>query len=147
MAEKEKTGSGLYILLIMAFFLGCFLLLVIFGTGIYRSIASRQSENNRERTVLAYLLTVTKMNETDIHTAEDPEYGTILIVEDAGSGYGNRIYVKDGYLVEDYGKVSGKLMPDYATKIGATSVFVIENSADNILKLSTDAGSVFVHSR
>ena len=58
--------------------MGCFLLLVIFGTGIYSNIAGRQSANNQERTVLAYLLTVTKMNEADISIEKDENYGNIL---------------------------------------------------------------------
>lgn len=147
MAEKGRHGSGIYIIAITAFFLGCFLLLVVFGTGIYGSIASRQSANNQHRAVLAYLLTVTKMNENDIYVNEDPDFGHVLIVEDAGTGYGNRIYINEGYLVEDYGKTGGALMPDYATRIGEASFLETEMIEDDLYKLTTDHGSVFVHVR
>ncbi len=146
--KKEKgTASGFYIILITAFFLGCFLLLVLFGTNIYRNIAGRQAANNDQRAILSYLLTTTKMNETEITAGTDGQYGTILTVEDAGTGYGNRIYVYDGYLVEDYGKVDGALMPDYAIRIGETSTFEIDEINDSLMKVSTDEGSVFVHIR
>lgn len=147
MTENKKNGSGIYIILITAFFLGCFLLLVIFGTNIYRKVATRQADNNSERAVLGYLLTVTKMNETDIYEVEDPDVGEVLIIEEPGTGYGSRIYVSEGYLVEDYGKVGGALAPDYATKIGETGTFEIEECSDGLLKLVTDRGSVFVHTR
>ena len=147
MSEKKTRHSGIYIIAITAFFLGCFLLLVVFGTGIDSNIARRQKANNQERTVQAYLLTVTKMNEADISIAKDETYGNVLIVEDAGTGYGNRIYISDGYLVEDYGKVDGALMPDYATQIGESSHFETEKINENLLKLVTDQGSVFVHIR
>ncbi len=147
MTEKKTRGSGIYIIAITAFFLGCFLLLVIFGTGIYSSIAGRQSANNQERTVLAYLLTVTKMNEADISVVEDENYGNVLIVEDTGTGYGNRIYISEGYLVEDYGRVDGALMPDYATRIGESAQFEAEKISGTLLKLITDQGNVFVHIR
>ena len=147
MTEKGRHSSGIYIIAITAFFLGCFLLLVVFGTGIYRSIASRQSANNQDRAVLAYLLTVTKMNENDIYINEDPDFGNVLIVEDAGTGYGNRIYINEGYLVEDYGRAEGALMPDYATRIGESSFLEAEMMDDDLYKLTTDHGSVFVHIR
>ena len=147
MSEKKTRNSGIYIIAITAFFLGCFLLLVIFGTGLYSNIAGRQSANNQERTVLAYLLTVTKMNEADISIEKDETYGNVLIVEDTGTGYGNRIYISEGYLVEDYGRVDGALMPDYATRIGETSLFETEKISETLLKLETDQGDVFVHIR
>ena len=78
---------------------------------------------------------------------KDENYGNILIVEDTGTGYGNRIYINEGYLVEDYGKVDGALMPDYATRIGETSRFETEKISETLLKLETDQGDVFVHIR
>ena len=147
MKEQKQNGSGIYIILITAFFLGCFLLLVLFGTNIYRRVAGRQADNNQERAVLGYLHTVTGMNETAVYPLEDADYGTVLVVEDAGTGYGSRIYVNGGYLVEDYGKVGGALLPDYATPIGETEVFEVEEKDEGLLKLTTDSGSIFVHVR
>ncbi len=146
MNKKEKgQASGIYIIAITAFFLGCFLLLVLFGTNIYRGIAGRQAANNDQRAILSYLLTTTKMNETEITKKTDGQYGELLVVEDTGTGYGNRIYVADGYLVEDYGKVDGALMPDYAIRIGETATFEIEEINAGLMKVSTDEGSVFIH--
>lgn len=147
MKEKNGSGSGIYIIAITAFFLGCFMLLIIFGTNIYRHVASRQLANNDHRAVLSYLLTATRMNEASIIRQDDPEYGTLLIVEDAGTSYGNRIYVNDGYLVEDYGRIDGELLPDYATPIGKTEIFEVEEISSSLMKVNTSQGSVFIHLR
>ena len=145
MKEKKGTGSGIYIIAITAFFLGCFLMLVLFGTNIYRNIAGRQAVNNSHRAVLSYLLTVTRMDETSIYSADDPEFGQMLVVEETGSGYANRIYVSEGYLVEDFGKTDSRLRPEYATPIGETDLFEIEEKDSDLLKINTDQGSVFIH--
>ena len=147
MKENKGTSSGIYIIAITAFFLGCFLLLVLFGTNIYRNIAGRQAANNDQRAILSYLLTTTKMNETRITERQDDKFGELLVVEDAGTGYGNRIYVNEGYLVEDYGKVEGPLMPDYAIRIGETDTLEIEKVNEKLMKVTTDEGSVFIHLR
>ena len=145
MKEKKGTGSGIYIIALTAFFLGCFLLLVLFGTNIYRNIAGRQAGNNEQRAILSYLLTTTKMSELEIREGNDAQYGEMLIVEDPGTGYANRIYIYDGYLVEDYGKTDGTLFPDSATQIGQTSSFEIQMLKEDLMKIRTDEGSVFIH--
>ena len=145
MKDKKGNNSGIYIIVLTAFFLGCFLLLVIFGTKTYRNIADRKDANNEQRAILSYLLTTTKMSETEISAGQDAAYGKYLLVEDPGTGYGNRIYLFDGYLVEDYGKTDGKLYPDAATRIGRTELFEVNEISDGLLKINTDEGSVFIH--
>ena len=145
--KEKRDSSGIYIIVITAFFLGCFLLLIVFGTNIYRSVAQSQADNNNKRAVLSYLLTISRMNETDIYAATDQEKGSVLVVEDAGTGFGSRIYVHEGNLVEDYGKLGGSLSPDYATAIGKTDVFEIEQKDSDLMKINTDQGSVFIHTR
>ena len=144
--KKKTSYSGIYIIALTTFFLGCFLLLVLFGTRSYRQVALRQSANNQHRALLSYLQTVTRSSETEIAVGEG-EYGTMLTVADGDTGFGTRIYIYEGELVEDYGKLSSALMPKGATHIAETKSFEIEEVRDDLLQITTDEGSVYIHIR
>ena len=142
--KKKESYSGLFIIGITAFFLGCFMLLIVFGVGVYRNVVEMQNRTNDLRSLSSYLLTVSKVGETGI-SVEEGAYGKMLVIEDGDTGYGNRIYVYEGELLEDFGKISGKLYPDAAIRIAKTDVFTIEELENDLLKITTSAGSVYIH--
>ncbi len=141
---NRKENSKEFSLMIMtAFFIMSFLLLVIFGTGIYRNIAVSQEESSLSRTLSSYLHTASKMNEAGIYT-ENKDGRLVLVIKDSDTGYGNRIYLHEGYLVEDFGKLDDQLYPDSALKIAETSVFEIEKVNEDLLKVKTNDGDVYI---
>ncbi|MBQ6335383.1 MAG: DUF4860 domain-containing protein [Erysipelotrichaceae bacterium] len=141
---KEKQSSNEFSLMIMtAFFIMSFLLLVIFGTGIYRNIAVSQEESSLSRTLSSYLHTASKMNEAGIYS-EVKEGHEVLVVKDGDTGYGNRIYLLDGYLVEDFGRLDDELHTASALKIAQTAVFEIKELSETLLKVTTSDGNVFI---
>ena len=141
---NRKESSREFSLLIMTvFFIMSFLLLVTFGTQIYRNIAVSQEQSSLSRTLSSYLHTASKMNEAGIETKHQ-EGRTVLIIEDRDTGYGNRIYLQDGYLVEDFGKLDDELHADSALRIGKTDVFEIEQIDDDLLKVTTGDGIVYL---
>jgi hypothetical protein len=142
--KKKESYSGLFIIGITAFFLGCFMLLIVFGVGVYRNVVEMQNQTNSLRSLSSYLLTVRKVGETGI-SVEEGAYGKMLVIEDGDTGYGNRIYVYEGELLEDFGKIGGKLYPDAAIRIAETEVFTIEELKNDLLKITTSAGSVYIH--
>lgn len=144
MKKSRNNFSELSIIGITAFFLGCFFLLIIFGTGIYADIVDSQSANIYERSLSSYLLTVSKMSESKIIYEDNSEVGQMLLIEDEDTGYGNRIYLYDGYLVEDYGQIGGKLFPKNAIKIAENNTFIIEKISERLLKITTDSGDVYI---
>lgn len=144
MKKSRNNFSELSIIGITAFFLGCFFLLIIFGTGIYSDIVDSQSANIYERSLSSYLLTVSKMSESKIIYEDNSEVGQMLLIEDEDTGYGNRIYLYDGYLVEDYGQIGGKLFPKNAIKIAENNTFIIEKISERLLKITTDSGDVYI---
>ncbi|MBQ6149303.1 MAG: DUF4860 domain-containing protein [Oscillospiraceae bacterium] len=145
MKRNKDLLSEFSIIGITAFFLGCFFLLIIFGTGVYRDIARSQNANSEERSLSSYLLTVSKMGETAITIGKSDDGGKMLVIEDGDTGYGNRIYLHDGYLVEDYGQIGGKLFPKAAIRIAEDSIFEIEKIREDLLQVETDAGIVYIH--
>ena len=140
----KRNGNTFRIIGITAFFLGCFFLLILFGTGVYRNIVSLHSDTYELRSLSSYLLTVSKMGEADISHTEG-EHGAMLMIEDRDSGYGNRIYLYDGYLVEDYGELGGRLFPDAAIRIDRSDLFEIKELDEDLLRIETDAGTVYIH--
>ena len=142
--KKKESYSGLFIIGITAFFLGCFMLLIVFGVGVYRNVVEMQNQTNSLRSLSSYLLTVSKVGETGI-SVEEGAYGKMQVIEDGDTGYGNRIYVYEGELLEDFGKIGGKLYPDAAIRIAETEVFTIEELKNDLLKITTSAGSVYIH--
>ena len=145
MKRNKGTYSGLLIIGITAFFLGCFFLLLMFGTGAYRKIVNMETEVNQTRALSSYLLTVSKMGEADISVSHDSEVGSMLMIEDRDTGYGNRIYLYEGYLIEDYGEIGGRLFPDAGIKIAPSGMFEIRELDDDLLRIETSAGIVYIH--
>lgn len=144
MKQEGTNRSGISMIVITVFFLGCFLTLILFGTGIYRSVADAHSHSSSRRALLSYLLTVSRVNESDIRT-EDGEFGTMLVIADGDTGYAVRIYAADGHLLEDYGKLGGKLYPDAASAIAETDVFEVQTVRPGLLEVTTSEGTVFLH--
>lgn len=141
---NRKENSKEFSLMIMtAFFIMSFLLLVIFGTGIYRNISVSREESSLSRTLSSYLHTASKMNEAGIYS-ESKDGKLVLVIKDSDTGYGNRIYLHEGYLVEDFGKLDDQLYPDSALKIAQTSVFEIEKMNEDLLKVKTSDGDVYI---
>ena len=130
-------------MIMTAFFIMSFLLLVIFGTGIYRNISVSREESSLSRTLSSYLHTASKMNEAGIYS-ENRDGKLVLVIKDSDTGYGNRIYLHEGYLVEDFGKLDDQLYPDSALKIAQTSVFEIEKMNEDLLKVKTSDGDVYI---
>ena len=144
MKSDETKRSGLSTVIVTVFFLGCFLAMILFGTGIYRDIAGGHQENSLRRSVLSYLLTISRINGSDI-TVSQGKYGTMLVIADGDTGYAVRIYQYDGRLVEDYGKPEGPLYPDAADRIAKTDRFEISEVKEDLLHVQTSEGSVYLH--
>ncbi len=130
-------------MIMTAFFMLSFLLLVIFGTQIYRNSALSQDERSLSRTLSSYLHTASKMNEARIGT-KTMEGRTVLVIEDSDTGFGNRIYLEDGYLVEDFSLLDDELHTASATRIGKTDLFETKWIRDDLLEVTTSDGIVYI---
>ena len=136
-------GKGLYTIAISTMFLGGFLLLVLFGTASYKRVNSLQEENGFQRTILSYLSVTLKSDRAAEIIVEEKEGVRVLTVAEKEGGFGKRIYLYEGHLVEDYGKLSERLFPKDATVIGEDSRFEI-SLEDDLLRIETDQGTVLI---
>lgn len=145
--KKESTRQfGLYALGIAAMFIGGFLMLVVFGATTYQRTVDLQDENYHTREVLSYLATSLKADQaTQIYEAEI-DGRQVLVINVGDTGYANRIYVNDGNLVEDFGRIGSSLDPENASVITTNEKFEISH-VNNLLVISTDEGDVKVNVR
>ena len=147
---KRSDGSplGVYMIGVAALFLAGFLLLVIFGAQAYRETVAVQSANNTNRALLNYFVTCVSTSDSGGNLSiEESEYGPVVVIPDGSTGYGLRIYCVDGLLLDDYAALDAALMPDVESPIARTQVFLPELLSDDLLRVTTDAGSILVHVR
>lgn len=148
MRQSDRSPLGYYTIGIAALFLAGFFLLVLFGARSYRNTVAGQDENMHTRALLAYLSTAIHAADTENAVSIcSSEYGTVLILGDGDSGYAQRVYRFEGNLVEEYARSDAPLTPGSAQILGATEQFSAEWTADDLLRVTTDAGSVCVRLR
>ena len=132
---------------IVALFMAGFLLIVIFGANIYKDTVESQNDNNNTRAILSSISSLSRSQSPgDIEVADDDTYGQILLVDEEGTDYAQKIYIYDGNLVQELARRDAGVNPDDAQVIGETSKFEIDKKGDEMLIVSTDAGEVMIHS-
>ncbi len=146
---KEKASPlGYYTIGISALFLVGFLLLIIFGAQVYRDAVTSQDQNDQTRALRSYLITCSRSAGADDITLKDGAAGTegqIFVIRDSGTDYGLQIYLHDGQLVENYGRLDAAPDPDAAQPIASTSVFSVEPLSEGTFAVTTDAGRILLH--
>ncbi|MDO4990549.1 MAG: DUF4860 domain-containing protein [Eubacteriales bacterium] len=145
MKQSRKDPSLLLSVGVLSLFLVGFLLLVIFGARSYRDVVDGQYDNMDGRALSAYLAASVKANDSlGAATVEDSEYGPVLVIADAATGYALRYYRYDGQLVEDLARSGAPLAPKEAQPIAPTGVFSAEFPQPGLLCVTTDAGRTLV---
>lgn len=148
MKRSSRSYLGIYTTGVAALFLAGFFLLVVFGAQSYRRTVSSQTENNRDRALLSYFETCISGNDTRgaVHL-RDSEYGQVLEISDGSAGYGLRIYAFEGKLYETYALLGSALTPGSDIAIGDTELFQAEFLREDLLQVTTDAGSTLIRLR
>ena len=124
-----------------------FLLLVTFGARSYRNVVDSQYDNMDGRALGAYLAASIKANDSaGALRVDHSEYGNVLVVTDAESGYALRYYLYNGQLAEDLARIGSPLDPEDAQMIGPTGTFSVEY-VEGLLTVTTDAGRTLLYSR
>ena len=85
------------------------------------------------------------VNAEDTHAGSGTAAGQMLVLDDGDTGFVTRIYLADGQLIEEYRNASTKPDPTQGRVIGNTSTFAIDAVADDLLRVTTDEGQVFVY--
>ena len=145
MRTKGKNPMSFFTIAIVGLFLAGFFLLVVFGARSYGQTAGMQSDHMEMRALTAYIATsVAESDEADSVRITDGPEGPVLVIADGNTGYGKRIWQREGHLVEDYAEISEGLSGDQANVIAETSVFEVERPAADRLSGTTDEGRTLI---
>lgn len=146
MRRDSRSMVGFYTIGIVALFLAGFMMLLVYGANTYRDTVRNQNMNNESRSVLAWLQSsVQSHGEADIRVEQDEEFGTVLVIPERGTDYGQRIYQYEEELVNDYSRLDRELRPEAAQVLGPARVFEIQEEEGGLIRIRTEAGEVLMH--
>jgi len=144
--QKEGPGAG-FALALFALLLGCILALVVLGGGLYERLARSQQENGAARTAAGYLTTRVRAADREgaVRLEEGPQ-GPVLMLAEAPEegGYELRIYLYEGWLVEDYAPAGSAFAPEQAQLVAQSSRFEPEFAAPGLLRIETGQGDALI---
>lgn len=147
MAERGKDkATSLFMLAMFAFIVILSLILVVFGSNIYRSIEQARTADNVSRAGTAYIASrVAASDSADSLSRRQGPEGDMLVLTEIVNGqrYETRLYLHDGGLLEEYAVAGAALDYANATPIVDTEVFSF-SYADNVLAVTTSAGTQYV---
>ncbi|MBQ6621412.1 MAG: DUF4860 domain-containing protein [Mogibacterium sp.] len=146
MRKEHRSMIGFYTIGIVALFIAGFMLLVVYGAHTYRDTVQSQNANSEMRSVFAYLqASVQGHGEDDIRVEQDPAAGTVLVIPESGTAFGQRIYLYEGQLINDYSRLDRELRPAEAQVLGPAEFFEITEGDGGLITIRTDAGQVLLH--
>ena len=148
MKHSGKNPITAFAVGVVALFLFGFLLMVVFGAESYRAVVDSQYDNMDARGLSAYIAASVRANDCDgAVIAEDSSYGPVLVVTDKSSGYALRFYHCEGELLEDFAPAGAPLAPEEAQTIASTESFSIDQPAEGLFEIRTDAGRTLLSIR
>ena len=146
--QKEKHGfleilpalvAGVLFLTVLVF--------VVFAVKTYQSAVGSQQRNNEKRALLEYIETAVSSNRASHVTLEGSGALKTLVIRDPETGLKQRIFCRDGQLMETYGMEGSAATESTATVIGETDEFSMSLISPELLEVKTDAGVSYIHIR
>lgn len=145
MGRTADKATPAFSLALFALMLGCILWLTALGAGLYGRLVDSRAANERARASLGYLVTrVRAADAAGAVTIQAGEEGDVLVLADADTGYETRIYLADGWLVEQLCPAGAALDPAAAQPVAEETAFTACWAAPQLLRLTTSAGTAEV---
>lgn len=145
-ASTKGDKSHAFTALLFALFVITLLFAILTGTNVYQSLHETSSAANNERLGVNLIANTVKSNDaTDaVAVGTGPEGQSLVMQERLASGnYETRLYLYDGYIVEEYALAGTAYTPERATQIVESSTFSF-SYANGLLSITTDEGTANV---
>lgn len=141
--KTKRDNSHTFTALLFAVFILVLLIAIVTGTKVYSSLRSMQSNTNDSRLGVSLLSNMVHANDADssVATGEGPEGRSLVMRQVLESGtYETRIYLYNGYIVEEYTLEGEPYTPDRATQVVASSTFSFAYE-NGLLSITCDQGT------
>ena len=143
MADHEKNrSSSVFMLVLFAFIVALSLILVVFGSSIYRHIEQTRTADNVTRAGTAYLASriAAGDNANALSRRQGPQGDMLVLTETVnGQNYETRLYLYNGQMLEEYKPADAMIDPASATAVVDTDTFTF-SYADGLLRMETSSG-------
>lgn len=139
MQRSSSRATPVFSLVLFALMLGCILWLTALGTGLYGRLEASRSANEHTRAALGSLVTRVRSGDAAgaVRLDNGPE-GDMLVLTDPDSGYEFRIYLAQGWLVEQFCAADAATDPDAAQRLAQAQEFTAQWAGPSLLRLTVD---------
>lgn len=135
-----------FAVLLLALFVVALLGTLAAGTTAYQRLVARDDRTSERRSSLGVIVNAVRATDAEgsVERGIGPEGDALVLVERLESGtYETRIYLADGWIVEEYAPAGTAYDPAGATRIAESSSFGFEVRG-SLLEMSCDAGTAQV---
>lgn len=142
-APEAPDNSHAFTAVLFALFLFTLLLAILAGTNVYGALNNLRNDADTTRLSLNLVANTVRANDAvdSVAVGEGPEGKSLVLVERLESGnYETRIYLYEGYIVEEYSLAEAQYTPERATQIAPSSTFDF-TYAHGLLTIITDKGN------
>lgn len=146
MKKSTLSGARVFPLTLFGIILLAVLILVTVGTRVYKIVVEAQADSDGRRAGLSYLSARVRAAdvENSVVLGEGPEGTALVLLEEDvdGSVYETRIYLYEGWIMEEYTVAGAEFSPSDAVAVSKTNSFAPVFIKDNLLEITTDQGVV-----
>ena len=142
MHRSSGRATPAFSLALFALMLGCILWLTALGAGLYGQLEASRSANEQSRAALGSLVTRVRSGDAAgaVRLDEGPE-GDMLVLTDPDSGYEFRIYLAEGWLVEQFCAATAATDPAAAQPLAPARKFTARWQSAALLRLTVDGAT------
>lgn len=139
MRRSSGRATPAFSLALFALMLGCILWLTALGAGLYGRLTESRAANEQTRAALGSLVTRARAGDTAgaVRLDSGPE-GDMLVLTDPDTGYEFRIYLAEGWLMEQFCAADAATDPAAAQPLAQVREFTAQWVSPSLLRLTVD---------
>lgn len=142
MHRSSGRATPAFSLALFMLMLGCILWLTALGAGLYGSLEASRTANEQTRAALGSLVARVRSDDAAgaVRLDSGPE-GDMLVLTEQESGYEFRIYLADGWLMEQFCAADAATDPEAAQPLAPAQEFTAQWASPALLRLTVDGNT------
>ena len=142
MHRSSGRATPAFSLALFVLMLGCILWLTALGAGLYGSLEASRTANGQTRASLGSLVSRVRSGDAAgaVRLDSCPE-GDMLVLTEQESGYEFRIYLADGWLMEQFCAADAATDPEAAQPLAPAQEFTAQWASPALLRLTVDGNT------